>query len=93
MQEQIRNFITEFTNKQNKSEQDIDELKNNIVKFGCEIFNIDESEFNNKSYNSICYEYSNGCEDRTKVANYLALCNLYTYYTYEKKINENLMCS
>lgn len=38
MQEQIRNFITEFTNKQNKSEQDIDELKNNIVKFGCEIF-------------------------------------------------------
>ena len=34
MQEQIRNFITEFTNKQNKSEQDIDELKNNIVKYG-----------------------------------------------------------
>ena len=86
MQEQIRNFITEFTNKQNKSEQDIDELKNNIVKFGCEIFNIDESEFNNKSYNLILREYSNRCEDRTKLANYLALCNLYTYYTYEKKM-------
>ena len=93
MQEQIRNFITEFANKQNISEHDIEELKNNIVKFGCEIFNIDESEFNSKSYNSICYEYSNRCEDRTKVANYLALCNLYTYYTYGKKINENLMCS
>ena len=34
MQEQIRNFITEFTNKQNISEHDIEELKNNIVKFG-----------------------------------------------------------
>ena len=84
MQEQIRNFITEFTNKQNISEHDIDELKNNIVKFGCEIFNIDESEFNNKSYKLILCEYSNRCEDRTKLANYLALCNL--YYTYEKKM-------
>ena len=27
MQEQIRNFITEFTNKQNISEHDIEELK------------------------------------------------------------------
>lgn len=92
MQEQIRNFITEFANKQNISEHDIEELKNNIVKFGCEIFNIDESEFNSsKSYNLILREYSNRCEDRTKLANYLALCNL--YYTYEKKINANLMCS
>lgn len=80
MQEQIRNFITEFTNKQNISEYDIEELKNHIIKFGCEIFNIDESEFNNKSYNLILREYSNRCEDRTKLANYLALCNL--YYTY-----------
>lgn len=84
MQEQIRNFITEFTNKQNISEHDIDELKNNIVKFGCEIFNIDESEFNNKSYKLILREYSNRCEDRTKLVNYLALCNL--YYTYGKKM-------
>lgn len=80
MQEQITNFITEFTNNQNISEHDIDDLKNYIVKFGCEIFNIDESEFNNKSYNLILREYSNRCEDRTKLANYLALCNL--YYTY-----------
>lgn len=84
MQEQIRNFITEFTNKQNISEHDIEELKNHIIKFGCEIFNIDESEFNNKSYKLILCEYSNRCEDRTKLANYLALSNL--YYTYEKKM-------
>ena len=78
MQEQIRQFITEFANKQNISKQDIEELKNNIVKFGCEIFNINESEFDSKSYDSIFYKYSNRCEDRTKLANYLALCNLYT---------------
>ena len=46
MQEYIRNFITEFCNKGTHTEKDVKELEQNIIKFGCEIFNIDESAFN-----------------------------------------------
>lgn len=77
MQEQIRSFISELTNKKNISNTNIKELKTNIIKFGCKIFDIDELEFNNNSYISICYIYFDKCKDRTKIANYLALCNLY----------------
>ena len=78
MQEKVKKLIKELCDKKKHTKKDVEKLKSYIIKFGQELFGVTEDFYkeNNHwaaaSYNS----KPKTPEERVKVANYLAMCNL-----------------
>lgn len=76
MEEYIKNLMNNY---ENITENDIQTIKNYIVKLGIELYGIDEYEIlSYKDFSEISLKYYS--RDMNKVSQFILLCSLYRIY-------------